>query len=433
MTLFLISILSTITLLVGFLGLLTEPLKKRQVFLLFLFIYLISNYFYPNSGQWRTFIIVLGSALFIAFSSKKPLLYATLTFSGYLINVTINHILITLSGLCGYSIEDISTTYPLLFLLLQITLTFFVLTGIRKTLFPHFLFTGKPSSHTLHVFLFIELFLGVCSIIINIIYGEILGYPLNVLIFNAVLIGFYLLMNLIIFFNLYKFLKRDYELSAKVKETETMINYMEHMEHLYEEVRSFRHDYTNILCSMRDYIDSGNMEQLHIYFNQKIVPNSQILDTNDFLIGMVSNVKIPELKSILYTKLIYALSQSIHIKLEIKDHITSVGMDYLDLSRILGIFIDNAIEAASLTTEKELHIALIDTSNAHIFYISNSTLPINVPINELNKKGKTFKDNHDGLGLYNVRKIINPLSHVYLRSSCKEYFTQELTIQKQEA
>ena len=87
-------------------------------------------------------------------------------------------------------------------------------------------------------------------------------------------------------------------------------------------------------------------------------------------------------------------------------------MDILSLCQILGILLDNAIEAAIQTEQPYVEINLLLLEENIYIEIKNRTLPLTVPISELSRHGFSTKKGHTGLGLHTVQKLLAPLEHV---------------------
>ena len=106
-------------------------------------------------------------------------------------------------------------------------------------------------------------------------------------------------------------------------------------------------------------------------------------------------------------------------------------MPIYDFSRMLGILIDNAIEAASETDEKIVKIMFRDSSNnrTQIIKIENSYKNKDVDKNKIFEKGVTGKENHSGMGLWEVKQIIKRNNNINLITEPNEkYFKQCLEI-----
>lgn len=209
-----------------------------------------------------------------------------------------------------------------------------------------------------------------------------------------------------------------------------MREYMENMEKFYDDLRIYRHDSRNILATLQSYIDSDDNTRLRTYFYEKILPSQTPLSHNGFTLGKLHHMKVTPVKSILYSKIITALNKGLNLTLELEEPIEEIPMDILDLCQILGILLDNSIEAACSSPEKILMITIASTSKNIVFILTNSTLPITVPISRLLEKKFTTKEGHDGLGLYTVSQITNALDNVTYSFDAGRMFRQIIEIRK---
>lgn len=78
-----------------------------------------------------------------------------------------------------------------------------------------------------------------------------------------------------------------------------MERYSRHIEELYKEVRSFRHDYTNLLTSLRLGIEEEDMEQIKEVYDSVLKDSSEKLQDNKYDLGRLVNVRDRALKSLL--------------------------------------------------------------------------------------------------------------------------------------
>ena len=143
------------------------------------------------------------------------------------------------------------------------------------------------------------------------------------------------------------------------------------------------------------------------------------------------NIKTTALKSIVSSKLLYAIELNISVSIEITDKIISLPMDTLDLCRIIGIFLDNAIEASLETEQPSIRFALINLETEYIFIISNTFLEKGISFSTLSKPNFSTKGANRGIGLYNASKIISKYNHVFLDTEVQNNkFVQCLHISK---
>lgn len=425
----LICILSAITLYISLTQFLPNPLKWYSKIILSFYLFFI--YFGPDKywGQFITLPLIIGSELIIFFSTKKRLYSITFSLINYIWAAFINQLITIPLSYLGFSVSIISEHYAIIFLccfLILITISSYL---IKQFFLNRFFQEELLFPPQLQAVLFSVAVLSTCCIAFNIIYGSLLDYPSSVLTFNGILFGFSFFIMIFMLLFAIKIMQKDHEIAMKQKEQTDLTDYMNKIENLYQEMRVFRHDYINILSTMNCYIENENVEDLKTYFHDKILPTSKILTDNDILIGKLGNIKIIELKGLLYSKLISAINLCLNITLEIREPVFSLQMDIVDLSRILGILLDNALEAASSTDEKKLDIAIIHGKNMISIYIDNSTLPIPFSFSQIGTEGVTSKSGHSGIGLFEVTKILEAHSNVLLSTSCYNgIFSQKLDI-----
>lgn len=435
---YLISVLTALFYLIGLIGLLSKPLRFGFLILLWGYYFLIAHFVAPRIGHLVALLYIIGSIISIIISCRSRISNIIFSLFGYLLLVMVSYLYTIPFSLFGLSIEIISTGYMIPFLVLEITTISLVILIVRKLLFRSDIFSASVPLGNLQRPFFIQMLLSIGVILANIIYGSSLGYPSEVLTFNGILICFYVLSTITLFYSSYRTLRRNYELTLLHQEEKALNDYLERMEGFYEEVRCFRHDYKSILATLHCYIDNAQRQShdneelaaLRTYFEKEILPSGLQLTSNGFLLGQLHYMEIPEIKSILYTKLLLAINHNLHINLELKEPISHINMDLIQLSRIIGILLDNSIDSAAKTYEALLRLSIINHRTAVFFIIENSTLSIEVPVSRLAEKGVTLKENHDGLGLYNVKKITDELPNVFYHYSGGKYFCQTLEIRK---
>ncbi len=386
-------------------------------------------------GQFLTPIFLMIGIILTFFTTKNRVLNITLFQLGWFWMVISDYMISVPMWIMGYPISDIQKS-GLLSFCCSIFHTFisfipalFLAKHLRKSTYSKLLEIPFKAQ----ILLCIDVSICCCIYVFNIIYGSFHNYEQGTVFYNGLLFTFYLVCNLIIFYFLYHIMSENKQLALEAKAKEELLSYTENLESLYENMRVFRHDYINILSTMKYYIDAENSDELKKYFNEKILPCSSSITSQNTIIGKLSRIKILEIKSIIYTKIIKAIQANLNISLELMDDIDNAFMDSFKLCTILGILLDNAIEAASASDKKMLRLAIVYFDNGLIIHISNSTAPISIPIEKMFDEGYSSKGNgHCGIGLYEVNNIINELSHVFIETTYKNLvFTQELEIYKE--
>lgn len=377
------------------------------------FLYYISIFLFLSRplGQWGTIFIIIGACL-IVWCSFHHILYIALSLVGYFISVLLNHVISIPANIAGISIAEIQEDYFILF-----SLGFLLLVALVNCLIGRFLITPRITllencpPRFLRAFL-LELLLGACLSTFNIIYGEMVHYPIQVLTVNGILVSVLVLSSAVLFYILYQILLQNQQLALQQQEQEITREYMTQMEDLYQDMCSFRHDYKNILSTMEYYMEHKELDKLEEYFRQEILPTASSLPGQDFILGRLTQVQVAPIKSLLCSKLCSCQNKQIPFTLSIPEPVTHFPMDVLSLSQILGILLDNAMEAALQTEKPYLEFILLPQEEHIYIEIKNSTLPLTVPISDLSRRGFSTKKGHTGLGLHTVQKLLAPLDHV---------------------
>lgn len=212
---------------------------------------------------------------------------------------------------------------------------------------------------------------------------------------------------------------------------ENLEEYTAKLEVLYTDMRKFRHDYTNILSSMYSFIEENDMCGLKKYFNEKIQPLNQKMNSNNYKLGVLKNVHLPEVKGLLSSKIIKAQELGLDTFIDISEPIDEINIDIIELVRSIGIIMDNAIEAALSSEDKRICLGLIKKNQSVIIVVSNSFSGDIPPISMLFKQGFSTKGENRGLGLSNLKEILSKYRNVTLDTFIKnELFFQEITVNK---
>ncbi len=251
---------------------------------------------------------------------------------------------------------------------------------------------------------------------------------------NALHISGYLLVMCCLLLAMRRSYLEQIQTESKQKSMQDLQDYTRNLEAMYNSLRSFKHDYVNILLSLSGYIEDGDMDRLKDFFESKIFPTKNLITGGDYKLNQLSNIGVLEIKSLLSAKMIYAHESGIDITIDIPDKVESFLIDTVDLARILGIFLDNAMEATLETEQPQIGLNILQNKTSVSIIISNRFPDNGVMLHKLKQKGFSTKNGHQGIGLWNAQKIISSYDNVLLETTMKrDYFTQhiELTDRKE--
>ena len=208
-----------------------------------------------------------------------------------------------------------------------------------------------------------------------------------------------------------------------------MERYSRHIEELYKEVRSFRHDYTNLLTSLRLGIEEEDMEQIKEVYDSVLKDSSQKLQDNKYDLGRLVNIRDRALKSLLAGKFLKARDKKIVFNVEVPEEIQVEGMSLLDFLTIVSILCDNAIEASAEASQPHVSIAFLKNGAQETFIIENSIKEEGIDVSEIFSFGVSSKGKDRGVGLYTVMKIVESYPNASLNTTCQDQvFRQVLTM-----
>ena len=208
-----------------------------------------------------------------------------------------------------------------------------------------------------------------------------------------------------------------------------MERYSRHIEELYKEVRSFRHDYTNLLTSLRLGIEEEDMEQIKEVYDSVLKDSSQKLQDNKYDLGRLVNIRDRALKSLLAGKFIKAREKDIVFNVEVPEEIQVESMSLLDFLTIVSILCDNAIEASAEASQPHVSIAFLKNGAQETFIIENSIKEEGIDVSEIFSFGVSSKGEDRGVGLYTVMKIVESYPNASLNTTCQDQvFRQVLSV-----
>ena len=206
---------------------------------------------------------------------------------------------------------------------------------------------------------------------------------------------------------------------------------MRELELNQRKLRKFKHDYQNLLFSMNSYLAEGDLEGLRKYYNQNILPTRQMMDLFPANLSLLDNIKIPEIRSLLSLKLMMAQEKGLSVHLVIPEEITLKKKHTVNIVRMLGIILDNAIEGALITKKKKIELFVLKKKNSVIIRVINTTMNT-LPLNQLKQKGfSTKKDpKNEGLGLFILDELSKANPYIFLETSIEnQRFSQTIYIQ----
>jgi two-component system sensor histidine kinase AgrC len=239
----------------------------------------------------------------------------------------------------------------------------------------------------------------------------------------------FIVMSAVMFAVIIRYASKETAARTEMLMVEASKKYIRDLEESYNALRTIKHDYVNILTSFKLYIDNEDMKGLAKYYYDELSEMNRELLHQNKLMGSLENVRLDEVKSILIYKCSGAAQHEIGIRFEIREPIEKLGVSTAIVCQMLGILLDNAIEAALEVDKKALEIAIVKNPNSTAFIIKNTWAEQHVPIDKFFELGFSTKPDGSGVGLYTARNYTEKIKGLYLETeTTDEHFTQILTV-----
>ncbi|MBM7610037.1 two-component system sensor histidine kinase AgrC [Lysinibacillus composti] len=288
---------------------------------------------------------------------------------------------------------------------------------------------------TAYILILIIALVTMSTFYINLYLTEYLSED-NLLKFNIITqITYFTIMLFVLYLTIVNIKKENHFRRVEI-ETAQFTDYMRSLEVINNDMQKFRHDHANILASMQGYIEVNDFEGLKKYFKKHIFSAEEDTLKRNMRLANLSKLQITGIKGLILTKTLQAEKEGITVNIEVPDVIDELNMNIIDIARILGIFLDNAIEANMQNhTDKEIDIAIFKSRSNSIMIIIENTIEDDhsVKIDKIFNDGFSTKGENRGKGLSTVRSIINTYPNVVLRTNVNNgVFSQIIEMAKSE-
>ncbi len=230
------------------------------------------------------------------------------------------------------------------------------------------------------------------------------GYKLNqdVLLYLIAMFAF-----IIILFSLYKQRMDNENVSKKY---DGLLDVMKNYESDIEEQRTLRHETKNefatIKCKLQDKEDNGSI----IEYIDSVIGDKGKVSTTKY--SKFKYLPSNGLKGFFYYKFLEAENKGISVSVNISKQIENSFLkdvdtkDFKDLARIIGVYLDNAIEASFTSKDKKLGIEMY-LINEKVEIIITNTFNNEINLDKIGKESFSTKGKNRGHGLLLVKKILS--------------------------
>ena len=323
---------------------------------------------------------------------------------------------VILSSITG---DDFVLHYKGIFFLVVLLLTYFAILIIIRYFYLEIKYFDKDYLYpffkkVIVAFVFLHTLSFVSDIVSTVRHLNSFGSILSTIVFICLLLIFFAM-------NSHKVqVEKEIALKQKKFEQKHLQTYTDEIVKLYNEIRGFRHDYAGMLVSMQMAIDSEDLQEIDRVYNEVLVKANQKLRSEKYTYFDLNNLEDSALRSLIAQSIVYARNNDVEFTLEVKDVITRLSMDLLDLVRIMSILLNNAVEGAADSYLKQMEVAVIKMDFETVIVIQNSCKITMNPSEDLFALGFSTKGRNRGLGLNNVKEILDKYDNIILETEMED-------------
>lgn len=231
-------------------------------------------------------------------------------------------------------------------------------------------------------------------------------YGIEVISKSVIVSGAIMLVFVVI---LYKLIKQKLDNNNLLDKYDKLLEFIKKYEKEIDTEKMLRHETKNQLITIRDRIITRNLNELdtyidsiileHVAFNEEKYSKFQYLPPNG-------------LKGLFYYKSMEAESKGLSLSINISKEVETSSLsklsvdEFKQLGRLVGIYLDNAIDASKKSKKKQIGIEIYMKNNDVEFIFSN-TYDGELDLENIGTSKYTTKGKGHGYGLMLAKRILN--------------------------
>lgn len=207
------------------------------------------------------------------------------------------------------------------------------------------------------------------------------------------------------------------------------VEYYDTLNKNLQDMENLRHDVKNLFMTIGGFIKKSDDEAMKRFYQEKIYPYALDQIENNYQFSQLYQIPSETLRSFLHMKLFQAfnLNESVSLHVQINEALFFMGIDIIDLTRILGVLMDNAFEECEGVPDSYIEINIRNQKGLISYSIKNS-LRADHKFDHMTMR-KSDKAGHSGRGLQIVKEIVDSYPQATLNTYYdKEQFLQSLNI-----
>lgn len=235
-------------------------------------------------------------------------------------------------------------------------------------------------------------------------YNNIEVISRNLFVSSAIMVVFTLI--------LYKLIRQKVENVNLIDKYDKLLEFIKKYEREIDIEKMLRHETKNQLITIRDKILNNDTYKIEGYINSIIVEHVAF---NEEKYSKFQFLPANGIKGLFYYKSMEAEAKGLKLSINVskaveKSNLSKLSIDeFKQLGRLIGIYLDNAIDASKKTKNKQMGIEIYMRGKDVEFIISNS-FEGELDLESIGNKKYTTKGKDHGYGLMLAKKILNSYS-----------------------
>ena len=220
-----------------------------------------------------------------------------------------------------------------------------------------------------------------------------------------------------------------YKNNQLILQYDNLLSFIKKYETEIDNQRTMRHETKNQLLTIKSKIIDKEKPTAIVDYIDTILNDGRKINHAEY--AKLKYLPSNGLKGLFYFKMITAEEKGIHVEVSIAKGIEDGFLSKLDtnnfnqIGKVLGVYLDNAIESAEITKKKSLCIEAFTKTDEVIFVISNTYDP------NIKKIGRSTKGVGRGYGLLLANSIISNNSRLSFSTEVTpEVYIKKLSIKK---
>lgn len=224
-------------------------------------------------------------------------------------------------------------------------------------------------------------------------------------------------------------IKNEFRYDQINDQNRQMLNYVTKYEKIITEQGKANHEFKNQLMVIRGYAQMNSPKLIE--YLDSIVDDTRKTQSS-YLISQLNNFPDGGIKGLLYYKLSVMedekIKYEINVESGVKSKLNSLNtIMYKNITKILGVLLDNAIDASILSRSKKVNIS-VTKEKANIMFSIYNTYKGKIDLSKIGT-GHTTKGKGHGYGLRLVKDIIGENKNLKLENALEDdYYISRLYI-----